>query len=371
MKVAILHPWFLELGGAERVVDALAQMYPNADFFALAADPSMLPPHVDKGRLHTNPFLNKLLTSRLRTRRASFGILFPMAVEQMDLRPYDLVLGSCPPMMGVNVNQDAMHICYCHTPQRAWWHLYAERQSQLGWVARQAFVGCSLFVRMWEFSAMQRADHIVSNSNYVASRIFKYFRRQSTVIYPPVDTAQGYLSESPGDYFLSVSRLDVDKRLDLLIHACNSLKRRLLIVGTGRAERQLKAIAGPTVEFLGHVQDTELRELYANCRAFLFAADEDFGIVSVEAQSYGRPVIAYGYGGSLETARVNDPGERADTGVFFSKQTTESVVDGILRFEAREEIFIPAEIQRYARQFDTSVFKEKMRGFVDTAVKER
>jgi glycosyltransferase involved in cell wall biosynthesis len=221
---------------------------------------------------------------------------------------------------------------------------------------------------MFEFNAMQRVDQVVSNSNYIAKRVSKYFRRKSTVIYPPVDTSRGYLSTGHDDYYLSLSRLDLDKRIDLLIEACNKLGRRLVIAGTGRMEKHLKSMAGPTIDFVGRVPEDTLSDLYARCRALLFASNEDFGIVPVEAQSFGRPVIAYGRGGSLETVRMSDAGGLSDTGVFFSEQTVGSVIDGIRRLEAHEGEFIPAEIQQHARQFDTSVFINKMSQFVDVAM---
>jgi glycosyltransferase involved in cell wall biosynthesis len=181
----------------------------------------------------------------------------------------------------------------------------------------------------------------------------------------------GYIANQHDDYYLSVSRLDAGKRVDLLIHACNQLKRRLLIVGIGREEKRLKAIAGPTIKFLGRVPDADLPGIYANCRAFLFSSDEDFGIAPVEAQAFGRPVIAYGRGGSLETVRVGDAEGRSDTGVFFSEQTAESIIDGMRNFEAREDKFVPEEIQQHARQFDTSVFVQQFSKFVDSAMERK
>jgi glycosyltransferase involved in cell wall biosynthesis len=366
MKVAIAHPWFLETGGAEKVVDVLASMYPGADIVTLSADYRTLSKGLKSKRIITSP-LNKLLGC-FRSMRASFMILFPWAIERLDVSAYDLVISSCPPVMGVNVSQDAVHICYCHSPQRSWWHLYSKRQAKMNWFKRNVFTTCAVAVRLWEFTAMQRVDHIICNSNYIADRIWKYFRRTSTVIYPPVDTSFGYLSERHGDYYLSVSRLDVDKGIELLIHACNRLQRRLVVVGTGRKEKELRAIAGPSIQFLGRVPDSDLSDLYAKCRAFLFAADEDFGIAPVEAQSFGRPVIAYGHGGSLETVRVNDPSGLPDTGVFFSAQTVESVIDGIGQFELREEEFLPREIQRHSRQFDRSVFIRRFAEFIEGAL---
>ncbi len=370
MRIAIVHPWFLEAGGGEKVVEVLAEAYPMADIFALSADPDLLSPELKKRNLYTS-CLNRVMRLGFKYKRALLMPLFPVAVESLDVSQYDLVISSCgPAVMGVNPNQDAVHISYVHSPQRAWWDLYSTRQTQMSRVMRSIFVPAAVQIRMFEFNAAQRVDYIVSNSRYIAKRVSKYFRRKSTVIYPPVDTARGYLSTSNDDYYLCLSRLDVDKRIDLLIDACNTLGRRLIIAGTGRMGKHLKSMAGPTIEFLGRAPDAELPSLYANCRAFLFAADEDFGIVSVEAQSYGRPVIAFGHGGSLETVRVDDPEGRPDTGVFFSEQTVESVVDGIRRFEAHEGELIPAEIQRHARQFDTSVFVNKMSQFIDDAMQK-
>jgi len=218
---------------------------------------------------------------------------------------------------------------------------------------------------------MQRVDWVISNSNYISARVRKYFRRESTVIYPPVNTAAGYLVEKHDDYYLSVSRLDVDKGIELLIHACNRLRRRLVVVGSGRREIGLRSIAGPTIDFRGQVPDSELFDLYARCRAFLFAADEDFGIAPVEAQAFGRPVIAYGHGGSLETVRVNDPFGRSDTGVFFDSQTVECVIDGILRFVAQEHVFVPNEIRTHALQFDVAVFRQHLKIFIDRVSNEK
>ena len=226
-------------------------------------------------------------------------------------------------------------------------------------------------LRQWDYSAAQKPDRLIANSRYIQQRIKKYYHRDSDVIYPPVDTCRGYVSDRYDDYYLSVGRLVHAKRLDILIEACNRLKRRLVIAGEGREEKRLKAIAGPTVEFLGRVSDDCLHGLYAHCRALLFAADEDFGIVPVEAQSYGRPIIAYGHGGSLETVRVADHRGRSDTGVFFPHQTAESVVEGIEEFEMREEEFSPHDIRYHACMFDTSVFVGKMRDLVGVLTEER
>lgn len=363
LQVAIIHPQFLALGGAEKVVETLGQIYPQADIFTLSALPEKIPRSLRNRKINTT-FLNDLSWSRKKHNRLS--VLYPMAVESMDLREYDLVISSAgPAVFGVNVPQNAMHICYCHSPERTWWDQYTQRARSLHFARRMFYIARASYLRTWEFGAAQRVDHFIANSAYISRRVHKYFRRESTVIYPPVDTGQGYISKKPGDYFLSVGRLTAPKRVDLLIGACNLLKKRLLIVGTGKEEKKLKAMAGPTIEFLGYVPDEDLRQLYAECRAFLFAADEDFGIVPVEAQSYGRPVIAYGYGGSLETVRVGDSRGRSDTGVFFAERTVDAVIDGIRRFEATEGSFVPTKIQEHARSFDTTVFVDQMRHFIN------
>ena len=368
MKTAIVHPWFLEAGGGERVADVLGGMFPDADVFTYACDPRFLPPAL-RNRKITVSALNWFMIHGGSLRNYMFPA-YPWAAESFDLSSYDLVISSCPPVMGVNVRQDATHVCYCHTTQHSWWDLYAEHQAKLSPLKRHIFVKAAVFQRMWEFNAVQRMDRIAVNSQYVAERTFKYFRRQASVIYPPVNTSMGYLAPGGDDYYLTVSRLTASKRIDILIEACNRLKRRLLIVGTGRSESQLKSMAGPTIEFCGGVSDEALPSIYARSRAFLFAADEDFGIAPVEAQSFGRPVIAYGKGGSLETARVSDASGLSDTGVFFFEQTVDSVVDALQRFEATESSFKPADIQQHARKFDTSVFLDRFSSFVHSALRD-
>jgi glycosyltransferase involved in cell wall biosynthesis len=366
MKVAILHYWFLLNGGGENVVSSLLRLYPEADVYCLFARENSLPPNVSPSRLHCS-FLNGIPFSH-KLNRALLP-LYPAAVGSFDFSQYDVIISSdSPPIKAIVTPVDAVHVSYCHTPGRFIWDSCAAFQAHLPRVARPLFAWIADYARTSDFGAAQRIDYFVANSRYIQQRIWKYYRRKSAVIHPPVDTEAGYLSDRRDDYYLYLGRLTEAKRVDLLIHACNALGRRLVIAGTGRNENQLKAIAGKTVEFRGRVSDAERNALYANCRAFLFAADEDFGIAPVEAQSFGRPVIAYGHGGSLETVRVNDPEGRSDTGVFFAAQDASSVADAILRFEGMEEMFFPADIQHHARRFDTSVFLRRMEEFVERAV---
>jgi glycosyltransferase involved in cell wall biosynthesis len=365
VKVAILHYWFLLNGGGERVVSTLMKMYPDADVFCLMADRESLPSGVPANRLHCS-FLESIPFSH-KMNRALFP-LYPAAVGSFDFSGYDLVISSdSPPTKAIVTPPETSHISYCHTPGRYIWDLAPAFQAKLPGLARPLFGVIAAQARLSDFMAAQRVDHMVANSRYTQSRIHKYYRRKSAVIYPPVDTSAGYIAASHSDYYLSTGRLHPAKRTDLLIEACNRMGRRLVIAGAGTEEKCLKSMAGPTIEFVGRVSDEKLRSLYANCRAFLFAADDDFGIVPVEAQSYGRPVIAFGHGGSLETVRVGTRNER-DTGVLFFEQTTASLVGAIASFEDKEERFSPREIQIHARRFDTEVFRNSFKRFVESAM---
>jgi glycosyltransferase involved in cell wall biosynthesis len=342
MRVAIVHYWFLVAGGGEKVVEAIARLYPDADIFALFADEKNLPPGVRGHALHTS-FLNR--SPGLRKLNRAVYPLFPLAIESFDLRDYDLIISSdSPPMKGAIVGPDQMHICYCHTPGRFLWDYYATFMDTLPWFAKPAFRITTEYLRKWDYAAAQRVDGFIANSHYVHDRIRRFYGRESTVIYPPVDTAQGYISDYQEDAYLHVGRLVDSKRLDLLIEACNRLGRRLLIAGTGREEERLKKLAGPTIEFLGRVDDNSLPELYARARA------------------HGRPVIAYAKGGSLETVRGLE--QSSPTGVFFNEQTTDSLCSAIKEFEASEHRFNPTLIRQHACSFDTQVFLDRMDRYV-------
>jgi glycosyltransferase involved in cell wall biosynthesis len=363
VRVAIVAPWYVANGGAEKVDGVLGEMFPDADIFTLFYKDSGIPArlqgrNVNASFLQRIPLIDKIYRPLLP--------LFPYAVESFDLRPYDLVITSDWALVkGVVTGMHTRHICYCHSPMQHIWDRYREYLGELpGW-QRPFYAMSAHQLRRFDSQGAQRVDAYVANSNYIARRIRHYYRRESEVIYPPVNTSNGFVSHSVNDYYLSVGRLNRTKRLDLLVHACNKLKRRLVLSGWGPEEKTLKAIAGPTIEFVGRLPDEELPNLYANCRALLFAANEDFGIVPVEAQSFGRPVIALGQGGSLETVRVGDPNGKSDTGVFFRQQSIESVMQGICEFERVEHLFIPTDIQEHARTFDTSVFVAAFRTFVE------
>jgi glycosyltransferase involved in cell wall biosynthesis len=374
MRVAIVHHWFISLAGGERVVDAIASLFPTADLFTLFLDERKLPPALHNHKITTS-FLDKTPTARRAHRH--FLPFYPLAVEMLNLSGYDLVITSdSGPMKGVLTDPDSTHICYCHSPMRYLWDGHSAYLRGLSPLTKTIFGLASHYVRNWDYSAAQRVDHFIANSNYVASRIHKYYRRESTVIHPPINTSQSYLAGQCEDYYLAVGRLVPYKRTDILIEACRKLGRKLVIAGDGPELKRLHKISPKNSEFLGEVDEPQLRNLYAHCRALLFAADEDFGMVPLEAQSYGRPVIAFGKGGSLETVigtytpvlEKKAAEGFAFTGVFFREQTADSLAQAILSFESSEEIFLPQHIQSHARRFDTAIFIDRIRKYINLVV---
>lgn len=367
LRVAIVHYWFVGQGGGEKVVEALAEMFPKADLFCLVADPTTMTPQLRSHRLNTS-FLQRIPGARRWYRH--FLPLQPFALEQLDLSGYDLVISlESGPAKGVITHTETCHICYCLSPMRYLWDMYPTYRRGLRLLVRAAFSLTSHYLRIWDVASASRVDYFGAISQTVVSRVRKHYRRAARLIYPPVNVSQGYLAEKTGDYYLIVGRMVDYKRVDLAIEACNRLKRRLRIIGKGDQWERLHRIAGPTIEFLGPADDTAVRENYAHCRALLFPGEEDFGIVPVEAQSFGRPVIAYGRGAALETViglgTDDGGGPEMSTGVFFREQSPESLADAILRFESVETGFSPEFIRRSVQRFDLPRFQSEMSDFIE------
>lgn len=363
VRVAIVHHWFVTRGGGERVAECIASLFPDAEIFTLLADEPGIPAGLRQRSLHTS-FLQRIPLAKNYHRHMM--PLYPAAVEALDLRGFDLVISSdSGPVKGVRVDPGAVHICYCHSPMRYLYDGYEAYRAQMGAVTRAAFSASAGRLRQWDLRAAERVSYFVANSNYVADRIQRCYGRESVVIHPPIDLDRPQTA-TPGQHYLCAGRLVGYKRTELMVEACARLGRRLRIAGTGPEEGRLRRLAGTAdVHFLGEMTTEALWREYAECRALLFAADEDFGMVPLEAQACGRPVIAYGAGGSLETVRGLDSGEDP-TGIYFAEQTVESVMDGILRFEAAETAgrFDPAVARRWAGEFATPVFLRRMREFV-------
>ncbi len=368
MRVAIVQHWFMYPGGGDRVVEVLAEMFPQADVYTLFMDPAALPASLRSRRI-TASFLQKV-PGVLRHYQKLLP-LFPVVLEQFRLDKYDLVISSeSGPAKGVITSTKTCHICYCHSPMRYIWDMYHRHRDAkgMGLLSRAAFSLVAHHLRMWDLATASRVDYFVANSENVASRIRKHYRREATVINPPVMVSAGYISGMVEDYYLVVSRLVDYKRIDLAIEACNRLRRPLRIIGDGVEYKRLRRLAGPTVKFLGFLPDEAVREKYACCRALLFPGEEDFGIVPIEAHSFGRPVIAYGEGGALETVRGFFAGDsltpESSTGVFFPEQSVDSLVEAIRIFESVESRFSPAFIRAQAERFDISRFKTEMGAFI-------
>ena len=369
MRVALVHYWLVNRRGGERVLETLAEMFPQADIFTLVLDRGKLAPSLQNRRITTS-FLQKLPGSTRHYRKLL--PLFPLAVEQFRLREYDLVISSeSGPAKGVITASHTCHVCYCHSPMRYLWDMYHEyREGKgMGAASRLIFDLSAHYVRMWDVATASRVDHFVANSENVARRIQKHYRREARVIYPPVRVESGYVSAAVEDYYLVASPLVDYKRVDLAIEAANRLKRPLRIAGEGPEWRRLRRLAGPSVTFLGYLSDDDLRGQYARARALIFPGEEDFGMVPVEVQSFGRPVIAFGRGGALETVNGLLPGEALDpestTGVFFAEQSVDSLVEAIQLFESLEARFSPAHIRAHAQRFDVACFKREMIAFIE------
>ncbi|MDQ3309726.1 MAG: glycosyltransferase [Gemmatimonadota bacterium] len=357
MRVAITTDWLNSFGGAERVLIELHKMFPDAPIYTTVHDRRGLPAQMQDWDVRTS-FLQRIPFARRR--HQPLLPLMPMAWEEFDFSEYDLVLttnSACA--KGVITRPGTLNICYCYTPCRYIWDLYPEYTR--GKRSKPFIAPVAHWLRLWDRLSADRVDHFVAISHEVAARVRRHYGREAEVIYPPVDVERITPSGAPSeDFYLVVSRLVPYKRVDLAIAAANSLGRRLLIVGDGSERRRLESMAGPTVKFLGRRSDEEIADLYGRCRAFLFPGLEDFGIAPVEAQAAGRPVIAFGAGGALET--VVD----GRTGVLFPTQTPESLAAAITRLEATS--FDAALCRRNAERFSAERFRSRLRQTIDQQV---
>jgi glycosyltransferase involved in cell wall biosynthesis len=367
-RIAIVHYWFVAHRGGERVVETMASMFPQADLFSLVVDPEALPDSLRQRSIETS-FLQRLPGSRRWHRRLL--PLYPLALEQFDLSGYDLVLSSeSGPAKGVLTSARTCHVCYCHSPMRYLWDFYHQYKCgrSFGRWSRPLFTLASHYLRLWDAAAADRVDYFVANSRNVASRIRKHYRRESTVIYPPVNVHAGYVANQVDDYYLVVGQFVDYKRIDLSIAACKRLGRRLHVVGEGEQYTRLRKLAGPSIVFCGALSDRELYEQYAHCRALLFPGEEDFGIVPVEALSFGRPVIAYGRGGVTETVQgfcagtLNPP--ETSSGIFFHEPSEDSLIEAMQAFEEVEHRFSPFFIRQQSERFAPEHFQEGLGNFL-------
>ncbi|WP_432821215.1 glycosyltransferase [Trichloromonas sp.] len=362
MKVAIVHYWLVGMRGGEKVVEALCDLYPQADIFSLVVDFDAISDKL-KAQTIVPSFVQRIPGARKYYQ--NFLPIYPMALEQFDLSGYDLVLSSeSGPAKGVLTRPETCHICYCHTPMRYLWDMYHDYRRDCGWLKRLAMVPLAHYLRQWDLASAARVDYFVANSRHVSQRIDKHYRRSSEVIHPPVDTGSFTVASEQGDFYLMVGQLVKYKRPDLAVEAFSRLGKPLVIIGEGEELGRLKKLAGPSVQLLGRQPFSVIQDHYSRCRAFVFPGEEDFGITPVEAQAAGRPVLAYGRGGALET--VID----GKTGVFFAEPTVDSLVEAVIRYERMAESFDPLVIREHSLAFDRSVFNAKIKSFIDARVAE-
>ena len=355
-RAAVVHHWLLGMTGGEKVCEAVCDMLGSPDVFCLLAQPTQLSASLNQCNITTS-FVQKLPAAFTHYRY--YAWLFPLAVELLDLRPYDLVITSdANTMKGVITRPETCHICYCHSPMRYAWNMFQDYLQGMGRFKQLAVSLVMHYLRLWDYAAAARVDHFVANSRTVQSRIRKYYRRDATIIHPPVDVVRFQAVGTSGDYYLCVSRLVGYKRIDVAVDACSRNGRRLVVVGKGPEADNLKSRASRNVEFVGAVSDEELDALYLGCKAFIFPGEEDFGIVMAEAQAAGKPVIAYGKGGATEIV-VPDR-----TGVWFMDQDPRALGAAIKRFEQREDGFVPESIRAHAQRFSREQFEAAFGAFV-------
>lgn len=357
MKVAIVHDWLTNMGGAERVVLALHEMYPDAPIYTTVYDPRKMDPAFADMDIRTS-FIQRLPGARNHYQR--YLPLMPTAVEQFDLTDYDLVVSSSHACAkGVVTRPDTLHICYCYTPIRYAWdfyHEYLDREG-VGRLGRFLVAPMMNYMRIWDRAAADRPDVMVAISKFIAQRIRKFYRREAVVIHPPVRTGYFSVSGDPEDYCLVVSRLVGYKRVDIAIDAFNELGLPLVVIGDGPQRAELQGRAGSNVKFLGRQPDEVVRDYFQRCRAFIFPGEEDFGITMVEAMAAGRPVLAYGRGGALDIV------EDGVTGLLFPEQTPAALAEAVRRLAASS--FEPNAIRSRAERFDTGVFQDSLRELID------
>ena len=366
-RVAVVHDWLTVYAGAEKVLEQILEVWPEADLFAVI---DFLPDdsrHFVKGKRATTTFLQGMPKASKHYRK--YLPLMPIAIEQLDLSAYDVIVSSSHAVAkGVLTGPDQLHVSYVHSPIRYAWDLQHQylAESALTRGFKSILARFVLhYMRIWDLGSSNGVDVFVANSHFIARRIQKVYRREAEVIYPPVDVARFAVHEVKEDFYLTASRMVPYKKIPLIIEAFAHMPdKRLIVIGDGPEAKKALAVASPNVTLLGYQSTEVLIDYMQRARAFVFAAEEDFGITPVEAQACGTPVIAFGKGGALET--VNDKGD-APTGLFFTEQTTDAICHAVARFENMFDKFSAAACRSNAERFAPAVFRDKLRSLVENS----
>lgn len=366
-RVALVHEWFTALAGSEKVVEQILAVVPDADLFCVYANPNTVDEATFlKNKKITTTFIQRLPGAAKRYR--AYLPLMPLAIEQLDLSDYDIVISSAHAVSkGVLTGPDQLHISYVHSPLRYAWDLQHQylRESGLdrginGWLARWFLHK----IRIWDYRTAAGVDHFVANSRFIGRRIRKVYGRESDVIYPPVDVTAFEFHTQKQDYYLTASRVVPYKRLDLIVEAFSRMpEKKLVVIGDGPEFSKLRALASPNINLLGYQPFAELKRHMQQAKAFVFAAEEDFGITPVEAQACGTPVIAYGKGGSLETV-VDSPDPSKATGIWFSEQSTDAICQAVQRFESLSTPISAQVCRQHAERFSIERFRNEFAQYV-------
>jgi glycosyltransferase involved in cell wall biosynthesis len=361
MKIAFVHDYLNQMGGAEKVLEQCCQIFPDAPVYTSIFDKSKVSSIIGGLDIRSSfiqrlPFLEKHFKKYLP--------LYPMAFEQIKLSGYDVVLSmSSAFAKGISLEPGTLHINYCHTPMRFVWMFESyDEKEKIPFYYKPLLLPILERLKKWDLEKNKNVHKFIANSTTVKERIKQFYDRDSDIIYPPVDIERFKPSGPAKDYFLIVSRLREYKRIDLAVSACTELGLPLKVIGTGTAERKLKKIAGPMVEFLGYRNDEEVLRYVQQCKAFIFPGEEDFGIAPIEAQAAGKPVIAYGDGGALDT--IID----GETGLFFKQQSVDALKSAITKFESMT--FDPDKCQLNAARFSNSHFKTAIANYIDQALED-
>ncbi len=364
LKIAIIHDWLVSMRGGEKIVENLCEMFPGCDIYTLLYHPGSVSPVIETHKIYTS-FVNQLPFKNTKYRY--YLPLFPTAIEKFNIKPYDLIISSSHCVAkGIIPSPDTLHISYIHTPMRYVWDMYHDyfEKDNTNLLIRNLIPFFANYLRMWDVASANRVDWFIANSQHVANRIKKYYGRESTIIHPPVETDLFSVNEKNDNYYLIVSALVPYKRIDLAIQAFNEMKKPLLIVGEGPSLKRLQSLAGPTIQFIKWQPLTKLSKYYEGCKALIFPGEEDFGIAPVEAQLCGKPVIALGKGGALETIiGFDDHNEKKCTGIFFYDQNVESLIHAVSKFENLE--WDTSFIHSNAKKFSKDRFKSEMMAFIE------